>query len=142
MKAIVYSALKNETLLLIHANNKRHVLTFVSNALDLSTIKFSIGKSVIIISTRDTVNAQFLQILWEQGIRKIITRSKDTSHIDLVQAAILGIKIANNPTEDQSDENTVIQTLKSLDDWENGHCLEKACCSIEKCNNRNTENNS
>ncbi|ULT26487.1 hypothetical protein KUH03_06345 [Sphingobacterium sp. E70] len=46
-----------------------------------------------------------------------MTRSKETSHIDLVKAGALSIQIANAPFEDQSPKGLAEQTVRNLNLW-------------------------
>ncbi|QNL48690.1 lactate dehydrogenase [Olivibacter sp. SDN3] len=134
MKAIAYSINKNEKEFLVKSNAKTHDLTLISNDLNYSTLSYCSGKTVVIISEWDRLDERLLFLLKQIGIKHIITRSKTTAHIDLNAAATLGIKVANNHTDDQSAENTARQTIKNLNSWEAGKCVGKACCCQKICN--------
>lgn len=133
MKAIAYSINVNEKEHLVRSNAKTHDLTLISNELNASTLPYCAGKTVIIISGRDIVDRSLLLSLKHMGVKHIITRSKTTTHIDLQSATQLGIKVANNPSDDQSIENTAKQTIRNLDLWEAGRCVGRACCCYD-CN--------
>jgi len=133
MKAIAYSINADEKEYLVKSNAKYHDLTLISNELNAHTLAYCIGKTVVIISPKDQLDAELLTVLHENGVRHIITRSRSTDHIDLKMASSLGIKIANNPTNDQSLENTAKQTIRNLNLWEAGKCVGKACCCFTDC---------
>jgi len=133
MKAIAYSIKADEKEHLVKSNAKLHDLTLISNELNSTTLPYCIGKTVIIISGRDILDKDLLYSLKQIGIKHIITRSNSTMHIDLANAERLGIKVANNPSEDQSVENTAYQTIRNLNLWEAGRCVGKACC-CKDCN--------
>ncbi|WP_134088281.1 lactate dehydrogenase [Olivibacter sp. XZL3] len=139
MKAIAYSINVNEKEHLVRSNAKTHDLTLISNELNASTLSYCGGKTVIIVSGRDIVDQALLRSLKQMGVRYIVTRSKTTTHIDLQSAAQLGIKVANNASDDQSIENTAKQTIRNLDLWEAGRCVGHSCCCYD-CNN--VKNNS
>src|SRR5690606_7173702 len=92
-KAIAYNIQAKEKELLVRANAKRHKLTIISNELNAETSTFSMGKEVVIISESDILNSTLLETLKKQGVRKIITRSPSTHHIDQQAAQNLGIQI-------------------------------------------------
>ncbi|GAA4794652.1 hypothetical protein GCM10023231_23820 [Olivibacter ginsenosidimutans] len=135
MKAIAYSIKPDEKEYLVRSNAKVHDLTLISNELNHTTLSYCIGKTVIIISGRDVLDRDLLRSLKQIGVKHIITRSKTTTHIDLVSASKLGIKVANNPSDDQSYESTAYQTIRNLHLWEAGRCVGRACC-CQDCNER------
>lgn len=128
MKATAYSINVDEKEHLVRSNAKTHDLTLISNALNASTLPYCAGKTVIIISGTDVLDKSLLISLKQMGVKHVISRSKSTAHIDLASAAELGIKVANNPSNDQSIENTAKQTIHNLDLWEAGRCVGRACC--------------
>lgn len=138
MKAIAYSINADEKEHLVRANDKTHDLTLISNELNAFTLSFCVGKPVVIISTRDILDKNLLFSLKELGVKHLITRSKLTTHIDLASASQFGIKVANNPADDQSIENTAKQTIRNLNLWESGRCVGRACCCTD-CNNSNNK---
>lgn len=93
MNAIAYSIQAKEKELLVRANAKRHKLTLISNELNAETSAFSAGKEVVIISESDSLTATLLAYLKKQGVRKVITRSHSTEHIDHKAAKDLQIQI-------------------------------------------------
>ncbi len=133
MKAIAYSITPEEKEYLVKSNAKVHDLTLISNILNADTVSYCEGKSVLIVSERDQLDRLLLITLQKMGIRHIVTRSKATSHIDLLATSELGMKVANNPTSDQSVENAARQSIRSLHLWEAGKCVGKACCCQKDC---------
>jgi len=137
MKAIAYSIKSYEKEHLVKSNAKLHELTLISNELNANTLSYCSGKTVVIISGFDLLDKTLLFSLKQIGIRHIITRSKATTHIDLIAAYRLGIKVANNPSDDQSIENTARQTIRNLSLWESGKCVGNACVCLKNCNDSN-----
>ncbi len=133
MKAIAYSIKPQEKECLAIANGKRHDLTLISNELNKRTVSYAQGKEVIIISAYDILDRDMLWELKNAGIKNIITRCKVTTHIDLKQATLMGLKVANAPDEDQSVEGIAKQTIRNLNAWESGKCVGKACCCQKVC---------
>ena len=98
MKAIVYSVQSFEKELLAKANEKKHEITLISNALSPKTAYFAEGKDAVIVFTNDDVSASVIQKLKEYGVKYIATRSVGTDHIDRKAASAAGMKIANVPS--------------------------------------------
>lgn len=133
MRAIAYSIKDQEKECLVLANGKKHDLTLISNELNRHTVSYARGKEVVIVSVYDILDTELLWELKNAGVRKIITRSKTTTHIDLAQATRLGLKVANAPDEDQSTCSIARQTIRNLNAWEAGKCVGKACCCQNVC---------
>ena len=85
-------------------------------------------------SSYDILDRRMLWELRNAGVDKIITRSKETTHIDLKEATRMGFKVANAPDSDQSPENIARQTFRNLNAWDKGSCVGKACCCQKVCN--------
>ncbi len=133
MKAIAYNIKPQEKESLALANNKRHDLTLISNELNERTVSYAQGKEVVIISTYDLLDRKMLWELKNAGVKKIITRSKVTTHIDLKEATRMEFKVANTPDEDQSIASIAQQTIRNLNLWENGKCVGDACRCQKIC---------
>lgn len=133
MKVVAYNIKDYERELLAIANSKVHDLTLISNALNLNTIHYAFGKEVVVISEEDVLDERLIDELYQQGIRKIITRSLTTDHIDLLKAHSLNIQVANTPHEDQSPKGIAEQTIRNLSFWGSGKCVGKACCCVNNC---------
>ncbi len=97
MKAVAYSIKSCEKELLIKANEKKHDITLISNRLTLDTISYAEGKDAVLVFSCDDVSAPVIQKLAEMGVKYIATRSTGTDHIDIKEAGIQGIRVANIP---------------------------------------------
>ncbi len=140
MRVVAYNIEEFEKELLAKANAKVHDLTLISNELNFSTIHYTEGKEVIIISERDLLDKKMLEALWEIGVKKIITRSTSLEHIDMQYASMLKMHVANTPSTDQSPENIALQTISNLNNWGNKRCLGESChCSFECDKNTHTK---
>lgn len=137
MKAIVYSIKPHEKEILSLTNQKRHDLTMISNELNHSTLLYATGKEVVIVSVYDILNYEILKQLKDIGVKKIVTRSQSTTHIDLHAANKLSFKVANVPFTNLTLQLVADTVINSLNKWEENQCIGKACCcnlikSIEK----------
>ncbi len=137
MKVVAYNIKDYERELLAIANSKVHDLTLISNALNRNTIHYAFGKEVVVISEEDILDKLLIDQLYQQGIRKIITRSMTTDHIDLLKAHSLNIQVANTPHLDQSPRGIAEQTIRNLNLWGSGKCVGAACCCVNNCNQIN-----
>ena len=133
MKAVAYNIKPREKELLAVANNKKHDLTLISNELNGRTVSYVQGKEVVIVSSYDILDRDMLWELKNAGVKKIITRSKATTHIDLKEATRMAFKVANTPDDDQSLESIAKQTIRNLNLWEGGKCVGNACCCQKIC---------
>lgn len=136
MKVVVYNTQEFEKETLAIANAKVHDLTLISNALDASTIQYARGKDVIVVSDRDVLDREILDLLVEVGVDKIITRSIDLNHIDLDYVESLKLQLANTPDKEDSVENIALQTISNLNLWSKGLCLDKACHCFLACSEK------
>jgi D-lactate dehydrogenase len=98
MKAVAYSIKPFEKEYLAKANEKKHDITLISNALSPDTAIYADGKDAVIVFTNDDVSAGVIKKLAKSGVKYIVTRSTGTDHINKEAAAQLGIKIANVPS--------------------------------------------
>ncbi|MGF7039701.1 2-hydroxyacid dehydrogenase [Mucilaginibacter lappiensis] len=98
MKAVAYSIKPFEKEYLAKANEKKHDITLISNALSLDTAIYADGKDAVIVFTNDDVSATVIEKLAKSGVKYIVTRSTGTDHIDKDAAAKFGIKLANVPS--------------------------------------------
>ena len=133
MKVVVYSVKSFETEFWALANAKQHDLTLISNELNEETQHYARGKDAVVVTSEDILDATMLLNLKQLGINKIMTRSMDTAHIDLVKAGELNIQIANAPFEDQSPKGLAEQTVRNLNLWGIEKCVGKACCCLNDC---------
>jgi hypothetical protein len=142
---------------LARANQKKHDITLVSNALTPDTAIYAQGKDAVVVFSNDEVSAWVINQLADLGIRYIATRSAAIDHIDKEAAAGRSIKIANVPlyspqvkgklwTEAEVNKQTEMddmltdmmqqmanQTIKNLDLWQQNKCVGKACVCAQNC---------
>jgi len=97
MKVVAYSIKPFEKEYLAIANQKKHDITLISNALSLDTASYAAGKEAVIVVTNDDVSAKVIDKLALLGVKYIITRSAGTDQIDKAAAARNGIKWSNVP---------------------------------------------
>jgi D-lactate dehydrogenase len=98
MKVVAYSIKPFEKEFLAKANEKKHDITLISNALSPETAVYADGKDAVIVFTNDDVSAVVIEKLAALGIKYIVTRSTGTDHIDKAAAEKYAIKIANVPS--------------------------------------------
>ena len=98
MKVVAYSIKPFEKEFLAKANQKKHDITLISNALNKHTVMYAEGKDAVVVFTNDDVSAEVIEKLAGLGIKYIATRSVGVDHIDKTAAAKYGIKIANVPS--------------------------------------------
>jgi len=97
MKVVAYSINPHEKEFLVRANQKKHDITLISNALSLDTASYAKGKDAVLVMINDDVSENVINKLADVGVRFIATRSKDTDHIAKKAADKRGIKLANVP---------------------------------------------
>jgi len=97
MKVVAYSINPFEKEFLIRANQKKHDITLISNALSIDTASYAEGKDAVLVFTNDDVSENVINKLADQGVKFIATRSKGTDHINKKAAEKRGIKLANVP---------------------------------------------
>lgn len=97
MRVVAYSIKNFEKELLAKANQRKHDITLISNALSLETALYAEGKDAVIVFTDDDLSAPVINKLAELGIKYIATRSVATDHIDLNAAEKRNIQVANIP---------------------------------------------
>jgi D-lactate dehydrogenase len=98
MKVVAYSVKPFEKEFLAKANQKKHDITLISNALNKHTVMYAEGKDAVVVFTNDDVSEPVIEKLAAMGIKFIATRSVGTDHIDKQAAAKYAIKIANVPS--------------------------------------------
>ena len=97
MKVVAYSINPFEKEYLIRANQKKHDITLISNALSIETAAYAESKDAVLVFTNDDVSEKVVNKLADLGVKFIATRSKGTDHIDKKTAEKHGIKLANVP---------------------------------------------
>ncbi|MBS1533305.1 MAG: 2-hydroxyacid dehydrogenase [Bacteroidetes bacterium] len=98
MKVVAYSIKPFEKESLIRANQKKHDITLISNALSKETAVFAEGKDAVVIFSNDDASAEVIDKLAGFGVKYIATRTTGTDHIDKEAADRHGIKLANVPS--------------------------------------------
>jgi D-lactate dehydrogenase len=98
MKVVAYSVRNYEKELIAKANQKKHDITLISNALNFETAIYAEGKEAVVVFNNDDLSEPVINKLGALGIRYIATRSVGTDHIDRDAAAKQHIKIANVPS--------------------------------------------
>ena len=96
MKVAVFSSKAYDEEFLASANTS-HQLTFFEARLDETTAVLAAGYDAICAFVNDTLTARVLEILAEQGVKKVALRSAGFNHVDLETAARLGIAVARVP---------------------------------------------
>ena len=74
MKVVAYSIKPFEKEFLARANQKKHDITLISNALSLDTASFAEGKDAVVVFTNDDVSRDVVNKLADLGIKYIATR--------------------------------------------------------------------
>lgn len=97
MKLLVYSAKKFEIPFINKANNKRHKITYTTDALDSETVIQAVGFKAISIFSGDDASSIVLEKLWDLGVRYIAIRATGFNNIQIKPAYQLGFKVANAP---------------------------------------------
>jgi len=98
MKVVAYSIKPFEKEYLAKANQKKHDITLISNALNLETSIYAEGKEAVIVFISDDASAPVIKRLADMGVKYITTRSAGTDHIDRDEAAKFNIKLSNVPS--------------------------------------------
>lgn len=97
MKVLVYSTKDFEREPLKKANQGRHKITFVSEALDSTTAVLAAGHEAISIFSGDDASLVVLEILKDLGVKYITLRSAGFNNVSLKSANRIGLKVANAP---------------------------------------------
>ncbi len=97
MKLLVYSTKKYEIPYINKANNKRHSITYIEDALDSETAIKAAGFKGICIFSGDDATSVVLEKLWHLGVRYIAIRATGFNNIQVKPAYQLGLKVANAP---------------------------------------------
>ncbi|TXF99854.1 2-hydroxyacid dehydrogenase [Massilia arenae] len=94
MKTAVYSARRYDKTMLAQANfDADHELRFLEDRLSRETAILAEGCAAVCVFVNDTVDAEVLGILAQQGTRLVATRSTGYNHVDAAAARRLGIAV-------------------------------------------------
>ena len=97
MKVLVYSSKEFEIPYLEKANNKKHQLTFIKDALSSKTAMMAVGYEAISIFSADEACFITIEKLKDFGVKYIGLRSVGHDNVNLRSASRLNIKVANVP---------------------------------------------
>jgi len=97
MKVLVYSTKDFEIPYLENANNKKHKLTFIKEALSSETAMKAIEHDAISIFSADIADFITIEKLKDFGIKYITLRSVGHDNINLRTASRFNIRVANVP---------------------------------------------
>jgi D-lactate dehydrogenase len=94
MKTAVFSTRRYDKTMLTQANREAgHELRFLEDRLTAATAPLATGCEAVCVFVNDTVDAEVLAILAQQGTRLIATRSTGYNQIDALAADRLGIAV-------------------------------------------------
>ena len=94
MKLAVFSTRRYDKSLLAKANSDAgHELVFIQDRLTAETAALAAGCPAVCVFVNDSVDAQVLALLAQQGTRIVATRSTGYNHVDAAAAARLGIAV-------------------------------------------------
>lgn len=97
MKVLVYSSKDFEIQYLENANNKKHKLTFIKDALSPNSVMKAVGYDAISIFSADVADFITIEKLKDFGIKYITLRSVGHDNINLRTASRFNIRVANVP---------------------------------------------
>jgi len=97
MKVLIYSAKDFEIPYLEEANNKKHQLTFIKEALSSKTAMKAVGYDAISIFSADEACLITVEKLKDFGVKYITLRSAGHDNVNLRAASRLNIKVSNVP---------------------------------------------
>ncbi|MEO0528589.1 MAG: 2-hydroxyacid dehydrogenase [Bacteroidota bacterium] len=97
MKVLVYSAKDFEVPFLMQANDGRHKVTYIKEALDTKTAIKAMGFEGVSIFSGDDASLVVLEKLKDLGVKYISLRSAGYNNIHIKAAKRYGLKVANTP---------------------------------------------
>ena len=97
MKVLVYSSKEFEIPYLEKANNKKHRLTFIKDALSSETAMKAVGYDAVSIFSADEACFITIEKLKDFGVKYIALRSVGHDNVNLRAASRLNIRVANVP---------------------------------------------
>jgi hypothetical protein len=128
MRAIAYSIRTNEKEPLALANVRRHLITLITNPLTLATADFAEGKEAVIVSSCDELTGEIVDRLVDLGVRYILIKgakayssasqilSPTDKPLQVIDLSFLFHQ--NNLKEDLIEEQVALQTILTLNRWE------------------------
>jgi len=97
MRAVAYSVRSFEELSLRKANNDKHDINYIPEALGPETVTDAEGMEAVIVFTNDDVSAPVIEKLAGMGVKYITTRSVGTDHFDKRAAEKYQIQLSSVP---------------------------------------------
>lgn len=97
MKVAVFSSKPYDETYLTRANQTGHELTFLEPHLNSQTVALAQGHDAACCFVNDTIDAEVLTQLHENGVRLLALRCAGFNNVDLEAAAHLGITVARVP---------------------------------------------
>ena len=97
MKILFFSTKDFEKAFIVTASNNSHKIHFVNEPLSVKTAELAKGYDCISIFTADDASTGVLNLLSGYGVKYIAIRAAGYDNVDLQQADLLGIKVANVP---------------------------------------------
>lgn len=98
MKVLIYSAKEFEKPYLVHANKRKHKLTFIDEPLSSETAMKAVGFDAISIFSADDASNLVIEKLKDFKIKYISLRSVGYDNVNLKTASHFNIKVANVPS--------------------------------------------
>ncbi|HEX2533537.1 MAG TPA: NAD(P)-dependent oxidoreductase, partial [Chitinophagaceae bacterium] len=97
MRTAIYSTYLFEKETLRTAAGEKHELLFLPAPLSAETALLARGCTAVCIFVNDDASAPVLRLLHAEGVRFIVLRSAGFNHVDLKEAARLGLRVARVP---------------------------------------------
>lgn len=97
MKVLVYSSHQYEEAALRRSCGEKHELVLIPHRLNLETAAKAEGFEAVSLFTSDDASEKVLRKLSDLGVRYLALRSVGFEHVDLEEAAVLGMRVANVP---------------------------------------------
>ncbi|TZF86070.1 lactate dehydrogenase (plasmid) [Pedobacter sp. BS3] len=125
MKAVAYSITNFEKELLAKANQKKHDITLIANALGNETITYADGKDAVIVFNDSDISDEVIKKLAQLGVKCLITCSanaNNNNHNILKQQniAFTHIPVSNNGilADREYLQAIAFRIIENLDNWQ------------------------
>lgn len=116
MKAVVYGIKPFEKEFLAKANQKKHVITLITNPLSLETTTYAEGKEAVIAFTHDTIPETIIDQLTRMGVKHIASCAPVTDQTGKETGKDYAGKSADSAR----------QAINDLDLWQQNRTRDKA----------------
>jgi hypothetical protein len=131
MRVVAYSIKSEEKESLARANQKKHDITLISNALDIETLHYALGKDAVVIGPEDQFNDTILKELANNGIKYILIRYPEMPKFKLPNT-IPDVQLdclCEYASAKNDPEKMIVQMaqeiIHKLNAWQSTHCCEK-----------------